>query len=126
MDARFSNKEKRAQPSGIEYVYVDSVFDMYPILDGDSITGIETVDGKEEIIQSGLFASIKQRGSDPLAPAVGNRWAELLLGEVAVDAIVADIRENVAASSAFCTVVFSTAVGEDGKEYLSYKIKAIA
>ena len=125
MDARFSNKERRSQPEGGGYAYVDSVFDIYPIFDGDVITGIETVDGKDEIRQSGLFCAIAQRGSDPLDKSIYVRWAESLLGEVSQDTLVSDIKDSVAIASSSCAVTFGTETGKDGVSYLTFSIQVV-
>lgn len=126
MDAKFSQKELRQQPSGAEYVYVDGVFDLYVHEEDGKITGMDILDGNDERIQSALFASIKQRGSDPISPETGNRWAELLIGEVSVDSIITDIKTSVEKSAAGCSVVFGSDRDASGNEYLSYKIQVTA
>lgn len=123
MDARFSNKEKRSQPEGGGYEYVDGIFDLYPTFDGDVLTGIETVDGSDELAQSGVFCSIAQRGSDPLNKNIYVRWAESLLGEVSQDTLVSDIKESVSIASSRCSVVFGTETDSDGISYLTYSVQ---
>jgi hypothetical protein len=126
MDFLVSQKQTRSQPSGAVDIIVDNVFDLYPIFNGDYIDNIKIVDGSDEIYQSAYFASIRQRGSDPLNPSDGCRWAEVLAGEVSVQSLIMDIKTNVQTVSMQCNVTFSVSTDASGNEFLSYSIQVVS
>lgn len=127
MDLKVSLKETRLQPEGLVDVYIPDVFEIYPEYDVDGVTilGAPVYDSSEEQQQSSLFASIKQRGSDPINPEQGVQWAECLIGEVDPALLVTQIKQAVRDVSANCDVVFSTRRGTDGVSYLAYEIKVV-
>ena len=126
MDFKVSQKEERLQPGGPIQVYIPDVFDLYPIFNGSEITGCAILDGINDIEQGALFASVKQRGSDPLALNDGVRWAECLLGEISSELIVQDIKEAVRAVSTNVNVAFSTVKDANGSSYLMYDIQVVS
>lgn len=125
MDFKVSQKESRLQPQGSVDVVVSSVFDLYVELDGDTIVNAQIVDDMDELYQSAYFASIRQRGSDPLAINEGCRWAEVLAGEISVEVIISDVKNAVKEVGTNCNVSFET-VTIDGIDYLTYTIQVVA
>lgn len=125
MDCKVSKKERRVQKGEIVDVYVDDVFDKYPVLSEDGLTvlDVETLDGIAEIQQAALFASLKQKGRDPLSPDVGVRWEETLVEEVPPEVLMTDIREAVSGVSTAAQVLFGTVSDNEGNSYLTYDIK---
>ena len=123
MDAYVYTKETVKQPQGAEEIYVPNTIDLHVILDGDTITGIEIVDGDEEVKQACALATIWQLGNDPLSDD-GNRWAELLVGEINIVQIMEDLTESVHAVSASVSVNFGTETASDGTQYFTYTIGA--
>jgi hypothetical protein len=125
MDFQVSQKEEISQPDGLVDVYVPDVFDIYPEFAEDGITIINAliVDALEDTKQAALFASVRQRGSDPMNPEAGVRWAETMIGELSPDTLVADIKNAVRSVSTNCTVDFNTVSDANGVSYLTYDIK---
>lgn len=125
MDCKISKKERRVQKGETIDVYVDGIFDKYPILaeDGVTVLDVETVDNMVEIQQAALFASLKQKGRDPLSPDVGVRWEETLVDEVPPEVLMTDIREAVSGVSTAAQVIFGTVTDREGNSYLTYDIK---
>jgi hypothetical protein len=124
-DVKISKKETREQPDGMVEVYVPNVFDLYPVMateDASIIETVELVEDADELEQEALFASLCQRGQDPLSLLDGIRWAECSLNEVPIEVLMTDIKSAVTSISSSCTVVFST-VEIDGVENLSYSIQ---
>jgi hypothetical protein len=123
VDFKVSKKERRLLPKGPVDVFINNAFDLFPVFDGDTITGVEMLDDPvEEAMDRAFYASIKQRGNDPIAPEEGVRWAEALLGEAAPDAIIRDIQEAVWKEGSSCRAEFST-IAVEGKSYLNYEIR---
>lgn len=126
MDIKVSIKEERLQPSGPVDVIVSDTFDLYLIMDQDDpdlIVGAETYEGFNETQQQAYFASVRQLGSDPVDPDVGNRWAEVFMGELDAAALVTDIKNSVQSVSINCSVEFGTRIDAAGNELLNYYIK---
>ena len=126
MDFKVSQKEERLQPSGPIQVYIPDVFDLYPVFNGSEITGVAILDGINDIEQGALFASVKQRGSDPLALNEGVRWAECLLGEISSELVIQDIKEAVRMVGNNVNVAFSTVRDSNGSSYLIYDIQVVS
>ena len=124
MDFKVSLKETRTLPVGTVDVILPDVFDLFLIFDGDEIVGAEIVEDLDETYQEAYFASVKQRGSDPIDPTDGNRWAEVLIGDVSTEVLIGDIKTSMQSVSSACNVVFSV-VTKDGQEYLSYSIQVV-
>ena len=128
MDFKVSMKDTRLQPDGsISGVYIPDVYDLYPIYDEDGVTikGVQVYTGLEEVEQSALFASLRQRGSDPLNPEKGVMWAECVLGEISPEIIVEQIKSEVNASSVHANVAFKVTRDEDGNSVLAYEIQVV-
>ena len=128
MDARISTKERRKQPEGPIDVYVNDVFDIYPIITEDNvITDIELyTNTRDEYTQYGLFGSLKQRGSDPIHPKEGNRWVEVLLEELPTAVIMSDIPKTLEDVRTTVSIQFFTKYDEASKKnYLLYDIKVV-
>ena len=125
MDLKVTLKEEVLQPEGVGSVYVPDTFEMDLILaeDGETILGVETYEGLEELEQAALFASLRQRGSDPINPSKGVMWAECLLGEVTPDILVTQIKDAVHQTAPGCSVNFFTENDAQGRPTLSYEIK---
>jgi len=124
-DVKISQKETRSQPEGMVDVYVPNVFDLYPVMSTEDAAYIETVElveDAEELEQEALFASLCQRGQDPLDPFDGVRWAECAIGELPVEIVMTDIKNAVTSISSSCTVTFDTKE-IDGRENLSFNIQ---
>ena len=125
IDAKVSTKETRLQPEGLVDVYVPNVFDFYLIESDDGyIENCELLGSKEAVQQEALFASIKQRGNDPLSLEEGVRWAECALGEVPIELVMADIKNEVTSVSTDCSVTFDTVI-MNGNETMSFQIQVL-
>jgi len=125
MDFQVSQKETRLQPEGAVDFYVPDVFDLFLVEEGNVIKNVLIVEDSLEIRQRALFASIRQKGSDPINPELGVRWAECLLGEVPPEVILVDIKNAVRATSTSATVQFNTTYDLKGNTVLSYDIKVV-
>lgn len=132
MDLKVYEKEEVKQPSGNEYVYVPNVIDLIPVITEDEngneiLSNAEVLTGNSELIQQmcGL-ATIWQKGLDPLDLDDGIRWSEALLEEINVVQLMEDITNAVAQVTPTVTVVFETAVTDDGSTVLKYTLKAVA
>lgn len=125
MDCLVSKKERRLQKGELVDVYVNDVFDKYAVMaeDGITILNVETIDDVDEIQQSALFASLKQKGRDPLSPNVGNRWEEALIEEVPPEVLMTDIQNSVALVSTAASVKFGTIIDNNNVPYLTYDIE---
>lgn len=126
MDIRVSQKEERLQKDGLIDVYVPDIFDAYLVVSEEDpliIENAEILDDKEALQQECLFGTLKQRGSDPVSPDEGVRWAEYVLGEIPVETLLTDIKASVVDVAANCSVDFDIIEGADGLEHLVYEIK---
>ena len=132
MDVKVYKKEEVLQPQGSEYVYVPDVIDIIPtieVIDGvDTITGCESLeDSSRDLLEQGCsLATIWQRGLDPLDLEDGIRWSEAILEELSCLQLIQDITEAVARVTTSVQVVFDTVEGEDGRQYLSYRLLEVA
>lgn len=132
MDVKVYKKEEVLQPQGSEYVYVPDVIDIIPtieVIDGvETITGCESLeDSSRDLLEQGCsLATIWQRGLDPLDLEDGIRWSEAILEELSSLQLIQDIIEAVASVSTSVQVVFDTVEGEDGRQYLSYRLLEVA
>ncbi len=100
MDIRVSRKEKMYQKDGAVEVLKDGIFELYPVfgnaLDENIITDIEILNNdEEELLDRALFALVKQRGLDPLAPDEGIPWSEAIIGEIPSPIIITLIQQAV-------------------------------
>lgn len=124
MDLKVSQKEERLQPGvGLIDTYIPDVFELYMDLEDDTILTVETLEDADELEQAALFASIRQRGSDPLDTDLGIRWAELMLGEISATVVLAEVKSAVRDVSSNCDVVFETVQDGLGNSTLAYVIQ---
>ena len=80
----------------------------------------------ELLEQECSLATIWQRGLDPLDLNDGIRWSETILEELSCLQLIQDIIEAVAKVSTSVKVVFDTIEGENGQQYLSYRLLEVA
>lgn len=127
MDIKVYHKETVSQPSGSIDVLEPDIIDIYPQFDtsGNSLEGCDTVEGDEETLQEVVVATIWQRGLDPIDSEDGVQWAEAILGEVTVPQIITELQDAVSEVSETSSIEFSTVTGTDGKEHLTYTVKAV-
>lgn len=130
MDAKVYKKETIKQPQGEENIFVPSVIDFFPVLKEDSGTvyldNIETLEQEEiQLEQAGSLATIWQRGLDPLDLEDGNRWSELMLGEINIIQIMQDLINSVASVSTTVTVDFDTITDAQGNSFFSYTVRTV-
>jgi hypothetical protein len=145
MDVKVSRKETRMQPEGPIEVLVDNVFDLYPVYADDPrydgqdiyighdrlleqdrknlIMDVETIDGdREELLDRGMWALVKQRGGDPVEPDDGTQWAEAVIGEVIAPVIIQQVHASVSEEGPGVRAVPGTVVN-NGKENLIFKVE---
>jgi hypothetical protein len=142
MDVKVSRKETRLQPDGPVEVLVSNVFDLYPVFGTDNrFTGHDQLSGQDreelehlivdveildddrgELLDRAMFASVKQRGGDPLDPGDGIQWAEAVMGEVVPPVIMTQIQTAINAEGPGVRTVFSV-VRNGEKEYMTFKIE---
>lgn len=97
------------------------------LIDDELLSSAETVDEEKDVTeQECALATIWQRGLDPLDVNDGNRWSELYLGEISVLQIMDDIVQSVGNVTSSVQVEFDTVTDAEGREYLTYKLKAVA
>jgi hypothetical protein len=125
VDLKVSRKETRLQPEGPAEILVSDVFDLYPVfhrLDKNLIVDVEILDDeREELLDRAMFAAVKQLGQDPVDPDDGVPYAEALVGEIAVPALIPYIVKAVQKEGPGARVSFGTAARE-GREYLEIKL----
>jgi hypothetical protein len=125
MDLLVSRKETRIQPEGPVDVLVSDIFDIYPIydkIDQNLIVGAEFItDEAKETLDRALFATVWQRGQDPVSPEVGIQWSESIIGEVPAPVIVRQVQEAVNAEGPGVKVTFNTVL-QGTRSYLTYQV----
>lgn len=130
MDIKVYKKETVAQPSGNEDVFVPDIIDFIPefeTVDGvETIKTCETVEGRDELEQACALATIFQKGLDPLDLNDGIRWSQAIREEISAIQLMQDIIESVNRVSSSVKIVFDTVEGENGQQYLSYKLLEVA
>lgn len=101
---------------------------LYVTLLVDSLVSCEILeDGSRELLeQECSLATIWQRGLDPLDLEDGIRWSEAILEELSCLQLIQDIIEAVAKVTTSVQVVFDTVEGENGQQYLSYRLLEVA
>lgn len=113
--------ENNAEVVGDSLILGEDV--LYEDLPTEYITCEEICEDADELQQACLFATLKQRGSDPLAPDEGVRWSEAYIGEISQEILMADIQNAVKSVSPSVLVDFSTVSDASGNEYLTYILK---
>lgn len=101
---------------------------LYVTLMVDTLITCDILDdtSNELLEQECSLATIWQRGLDPLDLNDGIRWSETILEELSCLQLIQDIIEAVAKVSTSVKVVFDTVEGENGEQYLSYKLLEVA
>lgn len=101
---------------------------LYVTLTTEELITCETLeDGSRELLeQECSLATIWQRGLDPLDLEDGIRWSEAILEELSCLQLIQDIIEAVARVTTSVQVVFDTVEGENGQQYLSYRLLEVA
>jgi hypothetical protein len=123
MDLKVSQKEPRLQPSGAVEVLVSNVFDLYPVFgEDDYIMDVAVLDDdRAELLDRAMFATVKQRGSDPLEPGDGIQLAEAVIGEVSTLVIITQIQAVVQKEGPGVRASYEM-LRAGGSEYLSVKV----
>jgi hypothetical protein len=128
MDLKVSRREQRAQPDGPVDVLIDNTCELYPLFDDDDpdlIVDVEFLDDpRQELLDRAMFALVKQRGLDPLAPLDGVQWAEHIVGEVSAPVILHQIAAAVSREGAGVRVTPS-AMQRGGVSYTTFKIELV-
>ena len=130
MDIKVSQKEKMYQPKGTVDVITSGINDFFLIEETDEtgqkwITDVECIiDPLEEEKDRAVFAVIRQRGQDPIAPGEGVQWAEAMLGEIPVPLLMQQIIDAAGKESQFVNVSFET-IKVNGQEQLSIRFNTI-
>jgi hypothetical protein len=127
MDIKVYRKETVSQPDGDLDVLVPDVIDIYPDFSGgdDVLANCEGIEDEEEVLQEVVLSTIFQRGLDPVVQEDGIQWSEALVGEVSVPELVTQLEEAVEAVSDTASIEFSTVTAGDGKDYLTFSVKAV-
>lgn len=101
---------------------------LYVTLTTEELLTCETLedDSRELLEQECSLATIWQRGLDPLDLEDGIRWSEAILEELSSLQLIQDIIEAVAKVTTSVQVVFDTVEGENGQQYLSYRLLEVA
>lgn len=101
---------------------------LYVTLTTEELLTCETLedDSRELLEQECSLATIWQRGLDPLDLEDGIRWSEAILEELSCLQLIQDITEAVARVTTSVQVVFDTVEGENGQQYLSYRLLEVA
>lgn len=99
---------------------------LYVTLTEEQIINCETVTGEDELEQACALATIFQKGLDPLDKEDGIRWSEAILEEISALQLIQDITDAVANVSSAVAVSFDVVEGDNGEQYLSYKISEVA
>lgn len=128
MDAKIYTKEKMVIPDEATWSLVATeICDFVPVFNDEAtiLNNIETITDNDELMQQAVFASLQQRGADPLDITYGVRWAEFLLSEITTEQLMQDIKTAVSNVSSGVSVSFSTTEDDDGNEKLVYNIAVI-
>ena len=101
---------------------------LYVTLNIDTIITCDILedDSRELLEQECSLATIWQRGLDPLDLEDGIRWSEAILEELSCLQLIQDIIEAVAKVTTSVQVVFDTVEGDNGQQYLSYRLLEVA
>ena len=101
---------------------------LYVTLSTEQILTCEVLedDSRDLLEQECALATIFQRGLDPLDLNDGIRWSEAILEELSCLQLIQDIIEAVGKVTSSVKVVFDTVEGENGQQYLSYRLMEVA
>lgn len=126
MDLKVSQKEEMYQPNGAVDVITSGINDFFLIEHTDEddqiwIYDVESiVDFLEEEKDRVVFAVLRQRGQDPMAPNEGIQWAETMMSEIPVTLLMQQIVDSAIAESNYVNVSFET-ITIGGQEQLSVR-----
>lgn len=126
MDFKTSRKEIVPQPvpGTLVEVLMPDVFDLYPVYDGTDaslIVDVEIInDDRDELLDRSMFATVRQRGIDPIRPGEGIQWAEAVLEEVSVPAIMGQLNAAIQAQGPGVQIDFKTAAGQEGQTFFTF------
>ena len=129
MDFKVYTKEEVKQPSGTAYIVTPNIIDIYPETDSEdtSLLNAEILTSESDVLeQECALATIWQRGLDPLDLDDGISWSEALLGEINIVQLQVDIAEAVANVTDTVTVVFDVVTDDNGNQYMTYTLQAVA
>jgi hypothetical protein len=128
MDVKVSRREQRFQPDGPVEVLLDNTCDLYPVFDEsdeDLIVDVEFLDDDQaELLDRAMFASVKQRGLDPLDPDDGIQWAEYAIGDVAAPVILQQATTAVGKEGPGVRLTLDT-VRVGGVDYTTFSLKLV-
>ena len=119
------------QPTGLVDVITEGINDFFLIEETDDegqkwISDIETItDFLEEEKDRVVFAVLRQRGQDPIAPFEGIQWAEAMLSEIPIPLLMQQIMDAAAKESNYVNVSFET-IKINGQEQLSVRFNTMS
>lgn len=131
MDIKLSQREKMVQPTGTVDVITEGINDFFLIEETDDegqkwISDIETItDFLEEEKDRVVFAVLRQRGQDPIAPFEGIQWAESMMSEIPVPLLMQQIMDAAIKESNYVNVNFET-IKINGQEQLSVRFNTMS
>ncbi len=130
MDIRVSQKEQMMQPNGLVDVVTSGINDFFLIegIDVNEQIWIEDVEILDDFLEEEkdrvVFAVIRQRGQDPMAPGEGVQWAESMMSEIPVPLLMQQIVDAALAESTYVNVNFET-IMVNGYEQLSIRFNTV-
>jgi hypothetical protein len=130
MDIKVSQREEMMQPDGVVDVVTSGINDFFLIegIDVDEQIWIEDVEILDDFLEEEkdrtVFAVIRQRGQDPMAPGEGVQWAESMMSEIAVPLLMQQIVDAAASESQYVNVNFET-IEVNGYEQLSIRFNTV-
>lgn len=130
MDIKLSQREEMLQPKGTVDVITEGINDFFLIEETDGegqkwITDVEVIDDfLEEEKDRAVFAVIRQRGQDPIAPYEGVQWAEAMMNEIPVPLLMQQIIDAAGKESNYVNVSFET-ITVDGQQQLSVRFNTM-
>jgi hypothetical protein len=131
MDIKLSQREKMVQPTGTVDVITEGINDFFLIEETDDegqkwISDIETItDFLEEEKDRVVFAVLRQKGQDPIAPYEGVQWAESMMSEIPVPLLMQQIMDAAIKESNYVNVSFET-IKINGQEQLSVRFNTMS
>jgi hypothetical protein len=131
MDIKLSQREKMVQPTGTVDVITEGINDFFLIEETDDegqkwISDIETItDFLEEEKDRVVFAVLRQKGQDPIAPYEGVQWAESMMSEIPVPLLMQQIMDAAMKESNYVNVSFET-IKINGQEQLSVRFNTMS
>lgn len=131
MDIKLSQREKMVQPTGLVDVITEGINDFFLIEETDDegqkwISDVETItDFLEEEKDRVVFAVLRQKGQDPIAPYEGVQWAESMMSEIPVPLLMQQIMDAAIKESNYVNVSFET-IKINGQEQLSVRFNTMS